>query len=999
MRRIGLTLGAFILSIQLFTQTLVANIEQGNQGSEPRSLNADKQFVTFFATVPDEGVELFYGGGGAPVQRFPASIPGELAFQNPNAIQSDGRVYFALFDEAAEAVRYYRADLAAGTLTNFVNLPGDINFPDPRFTVVDDGGIFFVHGASYNEEAFYLVDTADNLVQLPSPNNEEDIEAIRPTGDGRIVITYGYTGEENRPLTVVDPVAKVAETVYPDPAFDYLAFTTRLTDGRLLFNGSQPTQSQFGYFVADSLLTTFTPLAEAVTGLPPGRLVGFTTDGDDLYFVSRTEDRVNQLWRTDLTLSSFTRLSDLSTPADSVSSVINLSPLAGRLYYQLYRSDGRLTLHVTDGTAAEGTRELLTVGYPGGLNLSDLGRPVQLTNGDVYFLATNGPAVTSGIGIFRTDGTPSGTVRTADLGERLDDRGRRRLVPLADKLYFIASDPLLGEEVHVSDGTAAGTGVLLDINTRERGSFPRPLLVYDDTLLLAASTACTGFELFASGGTAASTRLVADLVPGVGSSGLYTFQTIGDTLYLSAFGDSETPVFALLTPGMRVIALDSTQSEQTLLGPVYRSPIGQLGGRLLLRGFLRNGEGQVLYTYEPATRELQRIFLNENAIGLNGSGLFFEALSDTVALFEVSTEETGTQIWRTDGTEAGTYRLTTRPTGSYLGGFSGVTVIDGTGYFTIHSEDFRKTTLWRSDGTTEGTYPLWNRELRAVGPIFAYDGAVHFFANDYGGYRLYRAEGRNDMRESAVTSGQLAFNGVSDIAVSGDRLVFAGTAEATGTELWGTTDPNGPATLLADLYLGPQPSYPRSLYVFNDSTIFFSAEVPELGRELWQTDGTAAGTLLVADINPGTASSDPDNFLRYRDFVYFQADDGRMGSELWKYTPTDPDNDGTGEDPNEVPAVCSADSTTTATHGPAVADLQLAVFPNPTSEQLTLTREQADSAMIDLYTAGGERVYHYLGQWQQHTVPVSRLPAGDYVLRVTTRDGRQGTSRVIAVVH
>ena len=67
------------------------------------------------------------------------------------------------------------------------------------------------------------------------------------------------------------------------------------------------------------------------------------------------------------------------------------------------------------------------------------------------------------------------------------------------------------------------------------------------------------------------------------------------------------------------------------------------------------------------------------------------------------------------------------------------------------------------------------------------------------------------------------------------------------------------------------------------------------GQELWFSDGTEAGTVLIQDLNPlktcsygsspGSGSdpcdSWPDWLTPLNGAVYFQADDGSLGTELW----------------------------------------------------------------------------------------------------------------------
>jgi ELWxxDGT repeat protein len=60
------------------------------------------------------------------------------------------------------------------------------------------------------------------------------------------------------------------------------------------------------------------------------------------------------------------------------------------------------------------------------------------------------------------------------------------------------------------------------------------------------------------------------------------------------------------------------------------------------------------------------------------------------------------------------------------------------------------------------------------------------------------------------------------------------------------------------------------------------------GAELWISDGTIVGTTIIKDINPGVNSSDPqgaangDGFSIVGSTLYFTADDGTNGRELWK---------------------------------------------------------------------------------------------------------------------
>src|SRR5713226_3938336 len=62
--------------------------------------------------------------------------------------------------------------------------------------------------------------------------------------------------------------------------------------------------------------------------------------------------------------------------------------------------------------------------------------------------------------------------------------------------------------------------------------------------------------------------------------------------------------------------------------------------------------------------------------------------------------------------------------------------------------------------------------------------------------------------------------------------------------------------LAKDINPGAGDSNPFSLANFN-GTLFFGADDGTHGGELWKSDGTPAGTAMVKDINPGAGSSNP----------------------------------------------------------------------------------------------------------------------------------------------
>ncbi|MEW6349003.1 MAG: ELWxxDGT repeat protein [Thermodesulfobacteriota bacterium] len=256
------------------------------------------------------------------------------------------------------------------------------------------------------------------------------------------------------------------------------------------------------------------------------------------------------------------------------------------------------------------------------------------------------------------------------------------------------------------------------------------------------------------------------------------------------------------------------------------------------------------------------------------------------ALYFVNDDGThGKELWRTDGTWAGTWMVKDINPGKSDGNPSELTVVNDLLYFAADDGTSGRE-LWRSDGTGGGTWMVSdiNAGKKDSSPhnLIAINGALFFAADDgNSGTELWKSDG-TPAGTQLVKDVQAGSKG-SDPAwltnVNG-TLFFAADDGNSGTELWTSDGSPAGTQLVKDIQAGAMGSDPAWLTNVN-GTLFFAADDGNSGTELWKSDGTPAGTQLVADIDSGSLGSDPAWLTNVNGTLFFAANDGNSGTELW----------------------------------------------------------------------------------------------------------------------
>ena len=190
--------------------------------------------------------------------------------------------------------------------------------------------------------------------------------------------------------------------------------------------------------------------------------------------------------------------------------------------------------------------------------------------------------------------------------------------------------------------------------------------------------------------------------------------------------------------------------------------------------------------------------------------------------------------------------------------------------------------LWRSDGTSAGT-TLVKDIISGSGSSYpdyltVFNGALYFRATDATrGYELWKFDGTTATLAADINPSGDSF--AKNLVVFQGKLHFAATDGVHGWELWrydGTA-----ASLVADLNPSGD-SFPEQFTVFK-SALYFVATTPATGYEIWRYDGSNISR--ATDINPGAGSSYPQNLTVFdRELCFRATEDGLSNWELWTLT-------------------------------------------------------------------------------------------------------------------
>lgn len=490
--------------------------------------------------------------------------------------------------------------------------------------------------------------------------------------------------------------------------------------------------------------------------------------------------------------------------------------------------------------------------------------PMDLTvfKNHLYWRALQNPA--SGPQLLRTNNTFTGAVVVK--GTRTV-AGVRGLVVAGNGLWLAADDGIVGNEPYVSDGTARGTRLAADIASPDpgsRGSLAAPVADLFGRLLFTARRPSGQLELHISDGTTAGTRHLKTLAaqvldPWVGSAlladraVLLVAERVGTNMSVDLWVTDGT------TTGTRYLRRFLISALNLLRDPVV------MGGRAFFIG--DDGvTGPELWVTDgtPGGTTLVR----DVWPGPSGSYPVPLAAIRGSLFFSAATPQHGGELWVTNGTVAGTRLVRDIHPGTNSSFPRSGIAFQGRLMFGA-GDGTRRHGIWQSDGTARGTTQVFEPlpagsvdGLRVIGSRFAF--------LDNNGTWLYASDG--------TTAGTVR---LGEQLINRDHPVDTGSYGLFGSRsgLWRT---DGTVVKTRAVH----PVAPQSIVPTGSRHAFFFGRDSQ-GSEPWWTDGTTGGTRRLADLFPGSTSGAGWNArsILSGGLVYFAADDGIHGQELWAFDP------------------------------------------------------------------------------------------------------------------
>jgi ELWxxDGT repeat protein len=462
-------------------------------------------------------------------------------------------------------------------------------------------------------------------------------------------------------------------------------------------------------------------------------------------------------------------------------------------------------------------------------------------------------------------------------------------VAAGNKLFFSACDAVNGRELWCTDGTTAGTYMVKDINPGTANSiaayFEYTAYGLNGILYFKADDGLTGAELWRSDGTAAGTYLLKDLTPGMTGGAFGEFASVNNTLYFT--GGIGTQLWRSDGTAAGTYVVESFNVISNLYG---------WNGNLYFAGDQSNS-GEELWKSNGTAAGTN---LLKDLNGTFGASLPINFHGTPGALYFMANDNSGWELWKTTGTNAGTVRVTDINTNgnSVLDAYAEAEManLGDTVYFRAWDSTYVPQ-LYRTDGTSAGTAKCTSlpNSIYSSCTFPIVNGKV--LVNNYIVNNFWQYDPATD---TATLTGYPSFfyiNGPGKFIFVDDKMILVAKDTLYGCEVWksqGTAQSTGlvqESHLTDNWYNYPSQGFNSILGKLGNTVLYTNARTPYtyevllMSYDATQGDSCFAPTVIVPV--PATDTSAHFVWNRITDDAQYEFRYRLSGASIWNTVASD----------------------------------------------------------------------------------------------------------------
>ncbi len=522
----------------------------------------------------------------------------------------------------------------------------------------------------------------------------------------------------------------------------------------------------------------------------------------------------------------------------------------GTLFFSKFDTTYGYELWKSDGTAA-GTALTADIN-PGNYSSS----PYDMTpcNNKILFDART---LKYGNELWKTDGTTAGTKQVKDINKTTTAgsyaAGNSGQAVLANGIVFVANTPEYGSELYRSDGTANGTALVADIIPGENGSDIQNATANGKNVYFTSTVYTTGSpsrSIYRSNGSAVVKVVDVDYFNyyinsiAVADNGMLFYQVYNNyTGQNEVWRSNGTPagtyqVHAGYSYNSYIITAGNTaffNGNDDINGTELWKSDGTVAGTSIVKDIFTGSSSSSPYSY----------------FAFNGAA-YFAAYDGT---------SSSNSFWKSDGTAAGTLKLadvSPYSAYSYFDAIQHICVSGNALYFSGYTYDYGME-LWKTNGTAAGTKLVKdiNPGYSASNPAFLTDvsGGLFFTADDgVHGIELWASKGKatNTLLVKDITTGINSTNFYSMCGAAG-KCFFSNNGY-----LWSSTGVESGTNLVSDSVMANVNGI--NGLIANGNKLFFGGYTYQYGSELYEGDASLVSFASVKSEEQNEAIAKPVSF-------------------------------------------------------------------------------------------------------------------------------------------